>query len=133
MESLQKSPWGQDHPAWPARAHSASVLLLGWLPPVKSFLVFGCFTWEGWMRFRSSCQGLFRDASGWSPSFPLRMLLGEGGWRTEGKGVETVEGLLAACKSPPLTIVRIDHQCGKYPNWVFTCVTGEINSVLSQD
>ena len=85
------------------------------------------------MRFRSSCQGLFRDASVWSPSFPRRMLLGEGGWRTGGKGVETVEGLLAACKSPPLTIVRIDHQCGKYLNWVFFCVTdgfliGHVNS-----
>ena len=47
--------------------------------------------------------------------------------------METVEGLLAACKSPPLTIVRIDHQCGKYLNWVFLCVTdgfliGHVNS-----
>ena len=38
--------------------------------------------------------------------------------------VEMVEELLAACKSPPLTIFRIDHQCSKYLNWVFTCVTG---------
>ena len=41
-----------------------------------------------------------------------------------------MEGLLAAYESPPLTIFRID-QCSKYPNWVFTCVTGEISSVNS--
>ena len=38
--------------------------------------------------------------------------------------METEEGLLAVCTSPPLTIFRIDHQCSKYLNWVFPCVTG---------
>ena len=85
MESFQKSPWGWDHPAWPARAHSASVLLLlVQLSPVRSWLVFGCFTWEEWMRFRYSQPGgqprFFRDASAGYPSFPLRTVLrGVGG------------------------------------------------------
>lgn len=37
MESFQKSPWGQDHPAWPARAHSASVLWAGVAPASEVF------------------------------------------------------------------------------------------------
>ena len=47
--------------------------------------------------------------------------------------METEEGLLAACESSPLTIFRIDHQCSKYLNWVFTCVAGgfSISSVNS--
>ena len=38
MESFQKSPLGQDHPAWPARANLASVLSLGWLQALSSSL-----------------------------------------------------------------------------------------------
>ena len=68
------------------------------------------------------------------PQLPTEDAPYRGRWRRGLSNVmEMVEELLAACKSPPLTIFRIDHQCGKYPNWVFTCVTGEINSVLSQD
>lgn len=40
-----------------------------------------------------------------------------------GVGGETVGGLLAALKSPPLTIFRIVHPGSKYPNRIFTCVT----------
>ena len=39
------------------------------------------------------------------------------------EGVGREEGLLAAPKSPPLTIFRIAHWCSKCPDWVFTCVT----------
>ena len=47
--------------------------------------------------------------------------------------MEAVEVLLAACKSPPLTVFRIDHQCSKYLTRVFICVIdgfliGSVNS-----
>ena len=41
------------------------------------------------------------------PQLPTEGALG-GALEEGGEGMETVEGLLAACKSPPLTIVRID-------------------------
>ena len=46
------------------------------------------------------------------PQLPTEGALG-GALEEGGEGMETVEGLLAACKSPPLTIFRTDHQCSK--------------------
>ena len=113
--------WGGPKPFPPACEVFAHirVFYLGMVDEVQEQLAWG------------SAKVYLREASDGSPNFPLRMLLG--GWGGGGGGVRDGEGLLAACESPPLTIFRIDHQCGKYPNWVFTCVTGEINRVLSQD
>ena len=38
MEIFQKSPLGQDHPAWPEPVNLASVLSLGWLQALSSSL-----------------------------------------------------------------------------------------------
>ena len=60
------------------------------------------------------------------PPFPTEDT--PGGW-----GVEEVEGLLAAYKSPLLTIFRTAHQCSKYPNWVSICVTGGFLMSVNSD
>ena len=38
MEIFQKSPLGQDHPAWPTHVNLASVLSLGWLQALSTSL-----------------------------------------------------------------------------------------------
>ena len=86
MESFQKSPWGQHHPAC---LHSqlgkcavAGVVPGPFLQPLRSLLTFRCLSWEGWRRLRSTSLGvsqrLLRDASMGSPSSALQTLLGSG-------------------------------------------------------
>ena len=78
-----------DHTAWPVGANGkhavAGVTPSPFLQPVRSLHKFRCFPGKGGGGSGAASLGvsqhLLRDASLWSPRFPLRTLLGQG-WRS---------------------------------------------------